>query len=48
VAVGTAVAAVSVCYGLAFGEPEIVSRWYLGFVNGIISTVMTLGSLPFF
>ena len=47
-AVGVSVATVSVCYGLGFGEPEIVSRWYLGFVNGIISTVMTLGSLPFF
>ncbi len=46
--VGGAVAAVSVCYGLAFGEPQVLSRWYWGFVNGMISTVLTLGSLPFF
>ncbi|MEA4883481.1 MAG: HDIG domain-containing protein [Clostridia bacterium] len=46
--VGGAIAAVSFIYGSAFGEPAISSRWYLGFVNGIISTVMTLGFLPFF
>jgi len=46
--VGGAVAAVSVFYGLAFGEPQILSRWYWGFVNGMMSTVMTVGSLPFF
>ncbi|MCR4425894.1 MAG: HDIG domain-containing protein [Firmicutes bacterium] len=48
VSVSAAAVATSVFYGFAFGQPEIVGRWYLGIVNGIISTVMTLGSLPFF
>lgn len=46
--VGGAMMAASLLYGLVAGDGEVLSVWYVGIANGIISTVMTLGCLPFF
>lgn len=46
--VGGSLCAVSLVFGLVFNDAQVLSVWYMGIANGIISTVMTLGSLPFF
>ncbi len=46
--VGGMMAITSLLYGLVSGDGEVMSVWYVGLANGIISTVMTLGCLPFF
>lgn len=45
--VGAVQALVIVAMGLGFGDPEVTNKWYLGIINGIASTVLTIGSLPF-
>ena len=46
--IGVAMSLASVLYGLVTRDGEVMTVWYAGWANGIISTVMTLGSLPFF
>lgn len=45
--VGAAQALTIAALGLGFGDPEVTNKWYLGIINGIASTVLTIGSLPF-
>ncbi|MGE5587410.1 MAG: HD family phosphohydrolase [Clostridia bacterium] len=46
--VGTAGALVIAAIGAPVGDPSISRFWYLGLINGILSTVVTIGFLPFF
>jgi putative nucleotidyltransferase with HDIG domain len=46
--VGGSMVVSSLLFGLVTGDGEVLSVWYVGIANGIISTVMTLGCLPFF
>ncbi len=46
--VGAAGAAAIAAIGPASGDPSISRFWYLGVINGVLSTVVTIGFLPFF
>ena len=45
--IGVAMSLASVLRGLVTRDGEVMTVWYAGWANGIISTVMTLGSLLF-
>lgn len=46
--VGAANAIVIAAVGPITGDPAVLRLWYLGIVNGVLSTVVTIGFLPFF
>ncbi|MGE5574209.1 MAG: HD family phosphohydrolase [Bacteroidota bacterium] len=46
--VGAAGAVLIAAMGPAGGDPSISRFWYLGAINGVLSTVVTIGFLPFF
>ena len=46
--VGAAGALVIAAIGPPVGDPSISRFWYLGLINGVLSTVVTIGFLPFF
>lgn len=46
--VGAATACVVAAAGPLTRNPEVSRMWYLGIVNGVLSTVITIGLLPFF
>lgn len=46
--VGAAGALAIAAIGPAAGDPSISAFWYLGLINGVLSTVATIGFLPFF
>ncbi|HHV61147.1 MAG TPA: HDIG domain-containing protein [Firmicutes bacterium] len=46
--VGAANAFAIIGVGPATGSPEVAHLWYLGMVNGLLSTIFAIGLLPFF
>ncbi|MEW5865432.1 MAG: HDIG domain-containing metalloprotein [Bacillota bacterium] len=46
--VGAANAIIIAAVGPTTGDPAVLRLWYLGIVNGVLSTVVTIGFLPFF
>jgi putative nucleotidyltransferase with HDIG domain len=48
VVVGAAGAVAIATIGPPVGDPSISRFWYLGLINGVLSTVVTIGFLPFF